>query len=216
MANYFANYPALEPLASGWDDSPADAVVAGSPLDDQDVTRAEQQYKLRKHRLAVGDVTEAEVLAAKKRKVQVMVENASHHPVGPNPVMNALNDLNTGQQALSNTVQELSNTVQALSNTVQALSNTVNNLSNIVRDESTRNMNRTCVRDNQDPINAMPNAAGLLPGPAAVWFPQHNEALMLARGPNELNPLLAFYGLAGNGNIGEKRRRIRDHLGILL
>lgn len=125
-------------------------------MNNQDITAAEQQHHQRKHLLALGDATADEVLASKKRKIQVVVENSSRQPVGTAAILTLLNNLNntlndpkTGLAALNNTVNNLNdlktglaaNTVNNLNNThtgndpntgLQALNNTVNDLNDTI------------------------------------------------------------------------------------
>jgi methyl-accepting chemotaxis protein len=154
MANQYAkNHPLLPPLASGLNDiAPAAGIVAGDPLNDQDIVDATRQHRSRKH-LRDGTnnqaATDAEVAEAKKRKHRIIAENIAPEGIAHLTILitglsNTINHPNTGLAALSNTVNALSNTVNALSNTVNdpvtglaALSNTVTALSNTVNDPVT-------------------------------------------------------------------------------
>lgn len=235
MAVYTRDYPALDPLASGVDDSPAEGIVAGTALSDAHITAARLQHRERKHFLVnTGRATQDEVVASLKRKTQLIVENASRQPVGPDATLNAienlntiinnlnntLNDPNTGLQALSTRVAALNNTIddpdaglQALSTRVAALDTRVAALNTKIEIESAQHCNRAAIKTNTEEIRVVKNEQGRAPREDQVWFPATNRELASATSAR-LNPLLRFYGLQLGGSLDDKRGRIRAHLAI--
>jgi hypothetical protein len=80
--------------------------------------------------------------------------------------------------------------------------------------ESQRSMNRS-LRATSDPISPVIRLDGSSPLDNGVWFPADHVALLESTG-NQLNPLLAFYGLPQQGNLSQKRFELKRHLGVTL
>jgi hypothetical protein len=137
MENYTANIPALGPLAArDVNDSPARPILAGLPLNVEDIAAAQNQYTKRKHLHKANYATQLEVSAAKRRLIQVEMEHATVGAVGPvwaaglqaalDNLTQVTNDTNVRLQALAGTVQALEGTVNDPNTGLQALARTVN------------------------------------------------------------------------------------------
>lgn len=99
--NYQNNYPGLQALASNAPDSPAGAVVAGTPLSNLDVAAARRQTKRRRMLAERGAATQDEVIEAKKREFGILAENAGAAAI-PAWAMGIQNQLNNMQNQLYN------------------------------------------------------------------------------------------------------------------
>jgi hypothetical protein len=216
MANQYArNYPLLPPLASGIADSaPAAGIVAGAPLNDQDIVDATRQHKSRKH-LRDGNsgqaATDAEVAAAKKRKHRIIAENIAPEGIAHLTILitglsNTINDPNTGLAALSNTINGLSNTVNHPDTGLVALSRSL-------AVEQPRNINRSCVRTSTDATVPVPNNAGAQPQArfATISGQQLEESTVA-----NLDEILDFYLIPAHGTKRQKITAIKAHLGIII
>jgi prefoldin subunit 5 len=109
MSNYVKDYPSLDPLASAAvNDRPANAVRAGDPLNENDVTAAECQYTLRKALKKHGLATDVEVREAKIRKEGLHAENdfASVAPVWAQRLGDQIERLDQRFQDLEKNSQE--------------------------------------------------------------------------------------------------------------
>lgn len=230
---YTADYPILEPLASGLDDlPPVEPIVAGTPLNAKDILDAELQMKTRAHYHKTNHATDSEVAAAKKRQFQIEMEHAASGAIGL-PTWAA--GLQESVQNLTQTVDDLNRTVATmdqrlerqeekldnLNRTVGALTRDVNDpvhglkaISYGLKAQDVRNINRSSVRTNSDPIKPIPHpteGSGVEPR----WMPRTYTDILQCTARNA-DVYLDFYNIDRGRTLADKRVEIRQHLGITI
>mmetsp|Transcript_8167 Transcript_8167/g.12624 ORF Transcript_8167/g.12624 Transcript_8167/m.12624 type:complete len:196 (+) Transcript_8167:246-833(+) len=194
MANYQTAHPALPPLVSGVNDSPAVEIADGAPLNDGDIEAARRQTKRRRALFEATNrrATEDEVQQAVKREFCVVAENATGVVAGPPWAIQLRNDLRNELREFRN---ELGNEFR-------------NDLRNELHNIRARLVNLSTT-EAEDTIELLRNAANALP-PA----PLPATRLELDNLPNaRVVNLLAFYGLA-NAPVATQRRRLKRFLGV--
>eukprot|EP00980_Cylindrotheca_fusiformis_P010075 scaffold2234_cov151-Cylindrotheca_fusiformis.AAC.4 len=191
MANYQIAYPALPPLASGITDSPAAAIAAGAPLNDEHMAAATLQVKNRRMLHEIHLATDPEVQAAVKRELCVHAENAAGAVAAPLWAQALENQLNeTLQNQMNETLQALQNQINdgalTTQNQINALQNKMDDIQRMLRNAGSSAPNH--------PIFPVRNADGILPADAAHSFPNDRSALDSLTAP-ELKIFLDFYDL---------------------
>jgi hypothetical protein len=221
MANQYArNHPLLPPLASGMkDNSLAAGIVAGAPLNDQDIVDATRQHKSRKH-LRDGNnnqtATDAEVRVAKKQKHIIIAKNIAPEGIANltnliTGLSSTINDQVTGLAALSNTVNDPVTGLATLSNNGNDPVLCLAALLHPLATEQSCNINRSFVRTGTDAPVPLPNNAGAQP---PAWF-----ATISVQGLEEstmatLDQISNFYQIPVNGTIFQTITAIKMYLGI--
>ena len=199
MANYTANYPALPALASNANDHPAAAVVAGTPLNDDDTSAAQLQLGYRKVLAETNLATVPEIQAAEKRALQISLENATGNAAAPAWAIAIQNQLTNVQNQMNNMQNQMNN-----------LQNQMNNMGSQLQNLDIRQRNLNTDRPNHAIVPCR-NAAGVIP----PNFPQTRAALDSLDGP-ALSGLLNFYGLAVPHQVEERRTQLKAFLGVRL
>ena len=136
MANYLSAHPALPPLASGVEDSPAAAIALGAPLNSGDIEAASRQSKRRRSLFESSNrrATEDEVHQATKREFCIVAENAAGAVAAPQWAI-----------VMQQQMQQQMNQMQQQMNNSQA-----------------RQVNLSST-ETEDPIEMLRNAANVLP-----------------------------------------------------
>eukprot|EP00557_Chaetoceros_sp_GSL56_P013448 CAMPEP_0176483756 /NCGR_PEP_ID=MMETSP0200_2-20121128/4089_1 /TAXON_ID=947934 /ORGANISM="Chaetoceros sp., Strain GSL56" /LENGTH=253 /DNA_ID=CAMNT_0017880181 /DNA_START=100 /DNA_END=861 /DNA_ORIENTATION=+ len=155
---YTADYPTLDPLASGLDDlPPVEPIAAGTPLNVKDILDAELQMKTRAHYHKTKHATDAEVAAAKKRQFQIEMEHAASGAIGlpawANGLQTAIQNLTQNVTTLTETVGGLNRDVGTLTRDVRAINQRLER-----QEEKLDNLNRTVctlTRDVNDPVHGL-------------------------------------------------------------
>uniref|UniRef100_A0A7S3P5F1 SAP domain-containing protein n=1 Tax=Amphora coffeiformis TaxID=265554 RepID=A0A7S3P5F1_9STRA len=213
MATYPVGIPSLPAPASGLDDNPAPAISIGDALHDDHVAAATRQHKTRKylaHAYSPQVVTDAELVASKRRKHQV--ESANFEP-GATPMwaqvmQQTMADL---QQTMQQNMADLQQNMADLQQTTQQNKSYTDNL--IIR-ESQRSMNRSRKRT-LDPIEMLIRVdEGDTPaGHPNTWFPANQNEFNAATVAN-LQSLLRFYGQESTGDRTTLQKRLMKFLGV--
>jgi hypothetical protein len=235
--NYTADYPALDPLASGLEDSPAGPIFEGSPLNSEDILAAEIQLKMRLNLYEANYVTHEELAAAKKRKLQIEMEHATAGAIGPawanglqvavqnltRDVCNLTRDVGNLTRNVGNLTRDVGNLTQTVGNLTQAVGNltqTINHpesgleaISNRLKQQEARNMNQSSIRTNSDIITAIPCPGRGEDRPR--WMPRTCNDIIECTA-RDANTYLNFYNLENNRSLAEKRQEILKHLGITI
>jgi hypothetical protein len=214
MATYQSDIPALDPLASGYNDNPANGIVAGDALNDADVVAATRQHKNRKLLAVAGPtaVTAEEVAASKRRKHLVESSNFS----GPVPPW-AL-QMHASMMAIQESMLATQASVAGLPQmqaSVEELTGQVGRLITMLKEGRQRSMN-LAIRERGNRIEPVIRLQdGAAPVDRNVWFPASLESLTSA-GNRDLNSLLRFCGLAQTGSQEERIAALKMHLGIAI
>jgi hypothetical protein len=178
MATYPVDIAALPPLASRVDDNPAPPIAQGDLLHLDHVNLAEAQFQNRRRlfKCIPPLATQDEVLASKRRKHDVESVNF----VGVDVPLWAV----ALQQQMANMATQQQN------------------MERMIRQESQRSINRSR-KSTSEPIEMVVRLNDVQ-FPNHIWFPNDQDALMLAPA-NRINPLLEFYDLDLIGTLTEKR-----------
>jgi hypothetical protein len=204
MNHHAIDIPSLPPLASGIaEEAAANDIQAGDAMNDENVIAAQNQYKNRKklRDVSAAFVTDEELVSSKKRK-HVVQSVRLIDPVQPPWAVQM-------QQQMNQMLQQMNQMQQQMHQMHQMK---MNLLASIIH-EAGRTRNLACIRTNADEITRLARQVdGAIP-PANVWFPNHNEQISGATGP-QLNALLEFYGLGEHGTVNDRRQRLRHFLGI--
>lgn len=180
--------------------------------------------------------TDAEVAAAKKRQFQIDMEHAATGAIGLPAWANGLQTdvggltrevggLTQAVAALTQAVGDLTQAVGGLTRDVAALTQTVDTMaeqlndpqdglkaiSHRLKEQDVRNINRSSVRTNSDPIQVIPHPDGGEPR----WIPRTQTDISTCTARNA-DVYLNFYNIQSGGTLAEKRLKIQQHLGIII
>ena len=219
MPFYSAAIPALLPLASGQYDSPAPAIEKGDLHCDVHILAAKKQLKARENIADTNPklITDAELVAAERRfhRIQTaqFVDFASNQDAAaaaaaaddddddsippPRWAKTILDRLDVDKQHW----QEKHDGIEVKFET----------LSRQLLQESQRSANRS-VRRNKDPLVPV---LRMEDGQVPPFFPATTEEFVTAP-IQQLDALLQFYHLDPNGTREERRKRLRDPLGLTM
>ena len=217
MENYTADIPALDPLASGVNDSPARPILAGLPLNVDDIAAAKNQYTKRKHFHKANYATQNELSAAKRRHIQVEMEHATAGAIGPawatglqaalDNLTQVTNDTNARLQALARTVNDPNTGLGAVAGAVVITNTHLLGLTGSKKSTATWIVALFVPFKIVSPIyhpDAVPN-----------WSPgSYREVLYCSE--EEADNFIRFYNIVfqGDPTLESKRLHIKNFLGI--
>ena len=124
-------------------------------------------------------------------------------------------------QQMQQQMQQMQQTMQQMQQTMQQMQQQMQQqnleLRWLIQEESARSKNRS-LRSNQDrmePLIRTRDGTSPTAEPHNLWFPANNEELYYAEA-SQVNALLAFYSLETTGLVPERKKRLRQHLQVIL
>ena len=107
---------------------------------------------------------------------------------------------NDMQKELTTTQKEMMNKITGVENKVEALQQSQKQILITDQQDSHRKINKANAQTMQSLILPLCRDDGKFPKEEGTWFPANVHALQDATSPNQLHPLLAFYGLETGGH----------------
>jgi chromosome segregation ATPase len=115
-------------------------------------------------------------------------------------------------RTLTVNVNTLTTNVDTLTQTVNHPTNGLKAVSNRLEQQTVRNINQSSIRTYEDRIRPIPNPPG---GGKPKWMPKNNYDIAKCR-KIQASSYLRFYNLPTGGSLNDKRKRIREHIGITI